>query len=164
MTLALVCSVVLSATSYSAGHTPPPKCSIVCYNNGASAVVVTGVELTKRVHGSDTLGNPVPMGNALPPYGPGAPVTVSAGGTQTVGPFSIAVGSAASAIGGNSQPSQPSDFILVIGATVFGSDRSRNVAGEAGMLVSYSIRPRVNTQGGQLIFSQASNSALWFWF
>ena len=162
MTLALVCSVVLSANSYSAGHTPPPSASIVCYNNGASAVVVTGVQLYKRILGSDTPGNPVPMGNALPPYGPGAPVSVSALGTQRVGPFSITMGSAASAIGGNSQPSQPAGCILVIGATVFGSDGSRNVAGEAGITVSYSIRPRVGTQGGQLIFSQASNSAGWF--
>ncbi len=161
--MALVCSVVLSATSYSAGHTPPPTARVVCYNNGASAVVVTGVALSKRVHGSDTLGGPVPMGNALPPYGPGAPVSVSAGGTQTVGPFAVTVGSAASAIGGNSQPSQPADCILVIGATVFGSDGSRVEAGEAGMLVSYSIRPRVGTQGGQFIFSQPSNSAGWFW-
>lgn len=161
--MALVCSVALSATSYSAGHTPPPKCSIVCHNNGASAVVVMGVALHKRVMGSDTPGNPVPMGNALPPYGPGAPVTVAAGGSQTVGPFSITVGSAASAIGGNSQASQPADFILIIGATVLGSDGSRVEAGEAGMLVSYTIRPRVNTQGGQLIFAQPSNSALWFW-
>lgn len=160
--MALVCTVVLSATSYSAGHTPAPKCSILVHNNGASAVVVTGVALTKRIMGCDTPGNPVPMGSALPPYGPGAPVSVPAGGTRTVGPFSITVGSAAAAIGGNSQPSQPADFILIIGATVFGSDRSRNIAGEAGMLVSYSIRPRVGTQGGQYIFSLPSNSAGWF--
>jgi hypothetical protein len=160
--MALVCSVVLSATSYSAGHTPAPKASVVCYNNGASSIVVTGVQLHKRIFGSDTPGGPVPMGSALPPYGPGAPVAVAAGGTQTVGPFSVTVGSVASAIGGNSQPSQPADCILVIGATVFSSDGSRAEAGEAGMLVSYSIRPRINTQGGQLIFSQPSNSAGWF--
>lgn len=160
--MALVCSVVLSANTYSAGHTPPPTASIVCYNPGASAVVVTGVELTKRVFGSSTPGSPVPMGNALPPYGPGAPVSVAAGGSQRVGPFPITVGNVASAIGGVSQPSQVSDYILVIGATVLGSDGSRNVAGEAGITVSYSVRPRTNTQGGQLIFSQASNSLGWF--
>lgn len=161
--MALVCSVVLSAASYSAGHTPPPSASIVCTNTGASAVVVTGVQLTKRVYGSETLGGPVPMGSALPACGPGAPTTVAAGGTQTIGPFAVTVGSVASAIGGNSQRSQPADFILMIGATVLGSDGSRNAAGEAGITVSYSIRPRINTQGGQLIFSQPSNSAGWFW-
>jgi hypothetical protein len=160
--MALVCSVVLSANSYSAGHTPPPSASIVCYNNGASAVVVNGVELNCRIHGSSTLGSPIPMGNALPPYGPGAPVSVAAGGSATVGPFPVTVGSAAAGIGGASQPSQPADFILVVGAMVFGSDGSRNVAGEAGITVSYSLRPRANTQGGQLIFSQASNAAGWF--
>lgn len=161
--MALICNVVLSATSYSAGHTPPPKASIVCTNTGASAVVVLGVALHKRILGSNTPGAPVPMGNALPPYGPGAPVTVDAGGTQTVGPFAVTVGNVASAVGGNSQSSQPPDFTLMVGATVLGSDGSRTEAGEAGMLVSYSIRPRVNTQGGQLIFSQPSNSAGWFW-
>lgn len=160
--MALVCSVVLSATSYSAGHTPPPSASILCYNPGASTVVVTGVGLYGRVFGSSTPGNPVPMGNALPPYGPGAPVSVAAASTATVGPFPITVGSAAAGIGGVSQPSQPADFILMVGATVFGSDGSRNEAGEAGMTVSYSLRPRINTQGGQLIFSQPSNSAGWF--
>lgn len=161
--MALVCSVVLSAGSYSAGHTPAPTASIVCYNPGASTVVVTGVELTRRIHGSSTLGGPVPMGTAMPPVGPGGAVVVLAGTAQTIGPFSITVGSVASAIGGNSQPSQPADCILMIGATVMGSDSSRNIAGEAGMLVSYSIRPRVGTQGGQLDFSKASNSAGWFW-
>ena len=160
--MALVCTVVLSATSYSAGATPPPTATVLCYNNGASSVVVTGVQMYGRVHGSSTLGNPVPMANALPPYGPGAPVTAAAASLASIGPFPVTVGSAASAIGGNSQPTQPADFILMVGATVFGSDGSRNEAGEAGMLVSYSVRPRVNTQGGQLIFSQASNSAGWF--
>lgn len=160
--MALICSVVLSANTYLAGHTPPPSASIVCYNNGASTVVVTGVQLHKRIHGSDTPGGPVPMGNALPAYGAGAPVVVAAGSTASVGPFAVTVGSAAAAIGGNSQPSQPPVAILVIGATVMGSDGSRNVATEAGITVSYSIRPRINTQGGQLDFSRASNSAGWF--
>lgn len=160
--MALLCSVVVSATSYSAGSTPPPSASIVCHNTGAAALVVTGVQLHGRVLGSDTPGHPVAMGNALPPYGPGAPVTVAAGGSASVGPFPVTVGSAAAAIGGNSQPSQPPDFVLVVGATVTAHDGTRVEAGEGGLTVSYSIRPRVGTQGGQLIYSQPSNSAGWF--
>lgn len=181
--MALVCSVVLSTTSYAAGHTPPPTASVVCHNTGGSAVVVSGVALSGRVFGSSTPGNPVPMANALPPYGPGAPVTVSAGGSATVGPFPVTVGSVAAAVANRSesvvvdqdeiqtvsfvrgsmiQPSQRPDFILMVGAMVFGSDGSRNVATEAGITVSYSVRPAVGTQGGQLIFSRPSNSAGWF--
>lgn len=160
--MALVCTVVLSTSSYAAGSTPPPKAFIICRNDGASTVVVAGIALSRRVLGSDTLGAPVPMGNALPAYGPGAPAVVLAGDAQTIGPFSVTVGSAASAIGGNAQPSQPADYILMVGATVIGSDRSSNVAGEAGMLVSYSLRPRIGAQGGQLIYARPSNSAGWF--
>ncbi len=160
--MALVCSVVLSTGSYAAGATPPPTASIVCGNSGASAVVVTGVQLSGRVFGSSTPGNPVSMGNALPPYGPGAPVVVAAGGSASVGPFPVTVGNVAAGVGGVSQPSQPADFILMVGAMVFGSDGSRNEAGEAGMLVSYSVRPRAGTQGGQFLFSRASNAAGWF--
>ncbi len=160
--MSLVCSVMLSAQSYSAGSTPPPTASIVCHNPGALSVVVTGVALHGRVLNSSTLGQPTSMATALPPYGPGAPVVVLAGGTQTVGPFPVTVGSSAAGIGGNPQPSQPLDYQLMIGATVLGSDRSINEATEQGMTVSYSLRPRTNTQGGQLIFSQPSNSAGWF--
>lgn len=160
--MALICNVVLSMNTCSAGHTPPPMATIQCTNTGASALVVTGVQLLGRILGSDTPGHPVVMGNALPPYGPGAPVTVAASSSATVGPFPITVGSAAAAIGGNPQPSQVPDFILMVGAVVRASDGSRVDAGEAGMTVSYSIRPPVGTQGGQLIFSQPSNSAGWF--
>lgn len=160
--MALLCSVVLSTTSYAAGATPPPSCSIVCGNTGASAVVVTGVQLHGRVFGCDTPGHPVPMSNALPPYGPGAPVTVAAGGSASVGPFPVTVGSVASGNGGNAQPSQAPTFILVVGATVFGSDGSRNEAGEAGMTVRWTVPPLPQSQGGQFIFSRASNSAGWF--
>jgi hypothetical protein len=160
--MALVCSVALSATSYNAGATPPPSASIVCYNPGATALVVTGVGLYGRVLGSSTPGNPVPMGAALPPYGPGAPVTVAAGASASVGPFPITVGSAAAGVGGNSQWSQPLDYTLMVGAVVIASDGSRSDAAETGMLVSYTVRPLPGTQGGQLIFSRPSNSAGWF--
>lgn len=157
----LVCSVVLSATSYAAGHTPPPSASVVCYNPGASALVVTGVQLTGRVYGAAS-GAPTTMANALPPYGPGAPVTVAAGGTSTVGPFPVTAGSAAAAVGGNSQPTQTPDYQLMVGAVVTANDRSINTATEQGITVSYSIRPRTGSQGGQLLYANASNSAGWF--
>jgi len=158
----LVCTVVLSATSYAAGSTPPPSASIVCSNTGASALVVTGVQLTSRIAGCSTPGQPTVMGNALPPYGPGAPVYVAAGSTSTVGPFPVTVGSAAAGIGGVSQPSQVPDYQLVIGAVVTASDGSINTAIEAGMTVSYALRPRIASQGGQLNFNTSSNSAGWF--
>lgn len=159
--MALVCSVVLSTGSYSAGATPPPMASVVCHNPGASSVVVTGVQLSGRVLGAAP-GSGTAMGNALPPYGPGAPVSVAAGSSATVGPFPVTVGSAAAAVGGSKQPSQPADFTLLVGAVVLASDGSRSEAGEAGCLVSYSVRPTVGAQGGQLLFSRPSNSAGWF--
>lgn len=160
--MALVCSVVLSAGSYAAGATPPPTATVACYNPGASDVVVTGVQLSGRALGSATKGNAVPMANALPPYGPGAPVTVAAGGLATVGPFPVTVGSAAAGVGGVSQPSQVADWHLMVGAVVFASDGSRSEAIEAGMLVSYTVRPVRLAQGGQLNFSKPCNSAGWF--
>lgn len=166
--MALVCTVVLSTTSYRAGATPPPMATVQCYNPTASTIVVSGVEIYGRVLGSSTPGNPVPMGMPLPPYGPGAPVTIAAGATLPVGPFPITAGSAAAALRdgntGNAQPSQPLNYTLMIGAIVFGSDLSRNTAGEAGMLVSQTIAPTVGQQGGSLIFSKPTNSSGWFFF
>lgn len=160
--MALLCSVVLSTNAYSAGSTPAPQATILVENRGASSVVVMGVQLTGRVMGSSTLGNPTTMNNALPPYGPGAPVLVTAGGFQRVGPFAITVGSAANANGGNPQPTQVPVYVLLVGAVVLGSDRSITNATEAGMTVSWPIRPRQNTQGGTLDFSKAANAAGWF--
>jgi hypothetical protein len=159
--MALLCSVVLSTTSYAAGSTPPPTASVVVGNNGASAVVVMGVQLHGYVFGSNTAGNPVPMANSLPPYGPGAPVTVAAGGSATVGPFPVTVGSVAAANGGNSQPTQPATFILMVGATVLaqgGGVKYRTEAGAAGMTVRWTVPPLPQSQGGQFIFSRPSNS------
>lgn len=160
--MALLCHVVLSASTYTAGATPPPTATLVCTNTGASSVVVMGVQLTGRVLGSSTLGNPVPMANALPPYGPGAPVVVAAGGIGRVGPFPVTVASAADANSSSQQRTQVPVCILMVGATVFGSDRSVNVAAEAGITVSWTIRPAFNTRGGLLDFSRPSNSAGWF--
>lgn len=160
--MALLASVVLSTNSYAAGSTPPPTASVVCANTGASAVVVTGVQLQGRVFGSETPGHPVVMGNALPPYGPGAPVTVPAGGVASVGPFPVTVGSAASAVGGASQRTQVPTYILMVGAVVTGHDRSSTTAAEAGMTVRWTVPPLPQSQGGQFIYSRASNSAGWF--
>ncbi len=160
--MALICSVALSTTAYAAGSTPPPSASIVVTNTGSGAVVVTGVQLSGRVLGSSTPGRPVVMGNALPPYGPGAPVVVAAGGVGRVGPFAVTAGMAANANGGVKQPTQVPIYTLMVGAVVFGSDGSRNVAAEAGLTVSWPIRPQVGTQGAALNFSQPGNSARWF--
>lgn len=156
------CAIVLSSSSYQAGQTPPPTATLVCQNNTNAAQVVIGVQVTGRVFGSSTPGNPAPMGTPMPPYGPGAPVTVPALGSASIGPFPLAVGSAAATVGGNSQPSQVANYILMVGANVLTADQQNSVAAEMGMTVGPTTRPLPNAQGGYLLFSQPSNSALWF--
>lgn len=165
--MALTCAIALSTTSYAAGQTPPPVVTVLCGNATASALVVTSVQPHYSVVGSTTKGNPIPFGAALPAYGPGAPVTVPALGSASIGPFAITVGNVAAGVvanGGLIQPSQPTDYTMLVGATVTASDGSVNEAAPLGLLVSYTVRPIGASQGGQLIFSAASNSAGWFFF
>ncbi len=79
----------------------------------------------------------------------------------------MAVGSAASANPfqmvqpgaqpANPQPSQPPNQTIAIGATVYGSDSSVNVADPAALNVSHGFPPPVGFQGGFLNFAGANN-------
>jgi hypothetical protein len=173
--MALQCQVSLNVSSMSAGMTPPPQATITVYNPNAVAVVVTGAAL--RV--IENTGLPMPAIGAaisyvgappsLMPIGPGQTVLVPALGSITIGPFPVAVNSAANANQfqmvnqtGNNNPLNPQGSsipiaTLLVGATVQGSDGSTNEAQQAGLIVSYQSQPPLGSAGGFLQFSVPMN-------
>ena len=169
--MALQANVSLNYGSMSAGQNPPPMATITVYNPNASAVVVTGIQVSARPEAS-LLVNSMAMNQMVPPTGPGQTVSVPALSSITFGPLPVNVGSAASnnpfqmvnQTGNlfplNPQGSQPTPTRFLIGATVYGSDGSINEAGQVGVLVSGAVSPPVGFQGGPLQFNAQNNIAL----
>lgn len=158
--------MVLGTTSIVAGGTLPAMASLIVYNPNAVAVAVTGVQMQF----SDVSGNNVPgVSPVVPPTGPGMTTVAPALSIITIGPFPIVMGSAANANSfqmvnqtGNLNPTNPQlaerpQTQLMVGAIVYGSDGSVNVAGAAGLLISYSAPPPPGYQGGFLNFAGPNN-------
>lgn len=167
--MALQCAIALNTNVYAAGQTPPPMATVVVYNPGAAAVVVTSMDI--RATGPSGTERPASP-SLIAPTGPGMPVSVPAGGTLNIGPFPIVAASAANAnsfqmvaAGGaavppwNPQPSQPPQFTLMVRALVYGSDGSANIATPAGLTVSYGSTPPLGFQGGFFNFAGPNNLA-----
>lgn len=169
--MALNCAMSLNVTAYSVGQTPPPMATLTVYNPNASAVVVTSMQVTATQFGNTS--QTLPIQQSVPPTGPGQNTTVPAGGSINIGPFPIVLASAAYVAGANPTVAQPasaefpnnpqvsqrSRYIAVIGALVYGSDGSANVAAPVGMTVSHGFPPPIGTQGGFLNFSSPQNFA-----
>lgn len=168
--MSLQAQVTLNYSSYSAGQNPPPMATVQVYNPNATAVVVTGIQMSARPQFSPLV-NSMAMSPSAPPTGPGQTVSVPALSSITFGPFPMAVGSAANVNSfqavnqtGNLYPinpqgSQPPQTTLLVGATVYGSDGSVNEAGQVGLLLSYASAPPVAYQGGFLNFAGPNNLA-----
>ncbi len=168
--MALSCQVSLNYPAYSAGQTPAPMATVFVYNPNAVAVVVTSVQMS-IAPANNPLVNSLPIPPSVPPTGVGMTTTVPALSSITIGPFPIVVSSAANVNSfqavnqtGNLNPinpqgSQPPQSRLLVGAYVYGSDGTVNVAGVAPLLVSYAIPPPVGYQGGFLQFSAPNNLA-----
>lgn len=168
--MSLQANVTLNYSSYTAGQNPPPMATVTVYNPNASAVVVTSVNMSAHALG-DPLVNRLAMSPSVPPTGPGMTTSVPALSSITIGPFPVVVGSASNVnsfqavnqsgnlFPVNPQGSQPPQTTVMIGALVYGSDGSVNTAGEAAILVSYSVSPPVGYQGGFLQFSSPNNLA-----
>lgn len=166
--MALSCQVQMSTGSYAAGATPPPQATVFVYNPNAVPVAVTGLQMRMHAQG-DRLGGHSSVQPNVPPVGPGQTVVVPALGSINIGPFPVAVASAANVnpfqmvnqTGNlnpvNPQPSQPPQYVMTIGATVQGSDGSTNEAGIGSLLVSYQSNPPLGYQGGFLNFSAPNN-------
>lgn len=165
--MALVCNMTLSQPSVTAGQSS--QATLTVYNPNASAVVVTGMQVSV----STVAGQYTPAVNqSLPPMGWGMTTIAPATSSITFGPFPIAAGSASNVnsyaavnqTGNlnpiNPQPSQSPQQVLMVGATVYGSDGSINTSGKAPLLVSYVPAPPLNYQGGPLFFSAPNNLAL----
>jgi hypothetical protein len=142
--------------------------SLLVYNPNASAVVVTGAMVHYRVQGATLpTSSTAAQGNVIA-LGAGQVVSVPSASSISF-PFGVAVGSAAAGSSfqsmGNSagpasindQPSQPLQFVLFVGCTVYGSDGSVNEAGEAPLLVSYYPPPPPAFQGGYYQFASPNN-------
>lgn len=148
----------------------PVAVVITATNPGAVPIVITGgdITVTQLDDGTD-----VSCAKPTLPLGPGMPTVVAAGATVLVGPVMLAVHSNA---GANSYQSpnapvapQPSEtrggatsskypqFTVLVGATLYGSDRSINAAGTAPLLVDVVSPPPLGYQGGFLHLSAANN-------
>jgi hypothetical protein len=159
--------MTLNYSSHTAGQNPAPMATLTVYNPNAVAVAVTGVTVTGHVLGS-TAGS-LAMLPSSPPIGPGMTTVAPALSSITIGPFPVVVGTAANinsfqAVNQtgnlnpiNPQASQPAPFTVMVGAMVQGSDLSQNVAGEAGLLVSYASAPPLAYQGGFLQLAGPNN-------
>lgn len=167
--MALNCALSLSRLATAVGQTPPPMLLLTVYNTAASAVVVSGVQVTFW----DTVGNQLRQAPVVPPsvaFGPGATTSVPATSSIDIGPFPISVVSAAngnpyemvpaSAQPSNMQLSQPLISNLVIGATVFGSDGTVNEASRVQLRISPTSTPPLGYQGGFANFSDGDNANL----
>lgn len=164
--MALVCNMTLSSGSMVAGQSPAPQATLTVYNPNAAAVLVSGA----RVSIATASGQQMHAGNSpLIPLIAGFS-TVPALSSLTFGPFPVTLGSAAggapsSMIPPSSQPvnpqaSQPLQTLFAVGATVYGSDGSVNVAGTAPLLLSYTSPPPIGYQGGPMQFAAPNNLAL----
>lgn len=169
--MALVCNMSLNYGSMTAGQNPSPQATLTVYNPNASAVVVTGASVfTTTLVGQQTNAT----NQSVVPLGPGMTTVVPTLSSITFGPFPIAASSSANVnsfqavnqVGNlfaiNPQPSQRPQEVLLVGATVYGSDGSVNTAGKAPLLVSYTSTPPVGYQGGPLFLSAPNNLALAF--
>ncbi len=167
--MALQCNLTVSSGSVTAGQ--PTQATLTVYNPNASAVVVTGcsVFLTTQAGQYSTAANSPSVA-----IGPGTTTSVPALSSITFGPFAIVVGSAAAASSfaavnqsstpnpTNPQPSQRPQSAYFVQALVYGSDGSINTSGVASVLVSYTIAPPLNFQGGPLMLNAPNNLALAF--
>ena len=165
--MALQCNLTVSSGSVTAGQ--PTQATLRVYNPNASAIVVTGcsVFLTTQAGQYTTAANVPSVA-----IGPGTTTSVPALSSITFGPFAIAVGSAAAASAfaavfqgtnpnpANPQPSQKPQAAYFVQALVYGSDGSINTSGVASVLVSYTLPPPMNFQGGPLMLSAPNNLAL----
>lgn len=170
--MALQCQVQVNVSTYSAGQTPVPLVTLVVYNPNAAAVVVTGVNMRYRALDDTSVVNRTAASPAVPPIGFGQTTSVPATSILTIGPFGLAVGSAANANSYQSanpagvvtlaspQLSQKPQWVLCVGADVYGSDGSVNVAGEDWVLISYTSQPPLGLQGGSAMFNAPNNACL----
>ena len=155
--------VYQSATS---GEKPVIAAVIVTNPSATTAIAITGGALSVSQLRDGTA---VPCALPMLPIGPGMPVVVPAGGTIIVGPMPLVVHSNGASNSYQSVASpgapvapQPSDsrgeatgmhypqFTALIGATLYGSDGSVNVAGTAPLLVDVVVPPPPGYQGGYL--------------
>lgn len=165
--MSLQCQVLMNTIAYSAGQNPPPQATVFVYNPNAVTVVVTAIRMNGMVVGDGT--NRLAMAPSVPPIGPGQATSVPALSSINIGPFPIVIASAANDNSfqmvnqtGNLNPvnpqgSQPPQFTVLVGADVYGSDGSFNVAGVAPVLVSYQSSPPLAFQGGFYQFASPNN-------
>lgn len=168
--MSLQCQMTVNYTAYQAGQTPPPMGTLQVFNPNASAVAVTGIDISFF----DTLMNPInaATNKPMPAMGPGQTVVVPALSSLTFGPFPLVFGSASNVdsfqqvdTSGSTQPvdrqiAHPPQVVVKVGATVTGSDGSVNTAGVAPILISYTQAPPVSFQGGFLNFASGNNLVL----
>jgi hypothetical protein len=151
-----------------------PVTAVLTVSNATAApIAITGAALSMAQLGD---GTSISRAENVLPLGPGMPVIVPAGSTIIVGPFPVVVHSNAGAnsfqaVGpsGVLTDPQPSDgrgdqagnhfpqFVVLVGATVYGSDGSINVAGTSPLLVDVVAPPPLGYQGGFLHLSAPNN-------
>lgn len=170
----LNCQVFVNPSSTPAEQ--PVSVFLTITNPGAATIAITGgdLEVTQLGNGSD-----VSCARPLLPLGPGMQTVINPGATVLAGPVMIVLHSPSasnsyqtvSPTGAPAVDVQPSgsrggatgnhypEFTVLVGATVYGSDGSVNVAGKAPILVDVVAPPPVGLQGGFLDLARGSNLA-----
>ena len=170
--MALTCQITTDKLQTSAGQNPPPMATLQVYNPNASSVSVTGIVIQYfDVNGVQM--TTMPVGISTPAMGPGQTVTATTLASIYFGPFPIVLGSAASANTSLASPpaspanqplprslAHPAQQFFWVGALVYASDGSVNVAGRAGVLMSFTSLPPLYTQGGVAQFNGVNNANL----
>ena len=151
--MALQAQMLLDKDSIRSGEAT--HATLLVYNSGATAVAVTGANITIRDAASAQ--NRIPANAPIVPCGVGMNTLVPAGGSLTFGPFAITAYNAA-ARQATQTGSMPLTAQVVVGCEVFGSDRSSTQAGTAPFLLSYYPAATKGTAGGECAFQVATNS------
>lgn len=165
----LTAAVVLNTHAMTAGQNPPPYASLLVANAGATALVVTNVQMRFRTLNDAAINHAtgyVPQA----PIAPGQTVVVPAGGSITMGPMAITPGSPAggqnyqtvnastnAGAPANPQGAMPLQFILIVDALVYASDGTIATAAPDGVTVTYTNQPALGSSGGFLQFAQPTN-------
>jgi hypothetical protein len=151
----------------------PVTAVLTVTNATASPIAITGAALSMAQLGD---GLAISRAENVLPLGPGMPVVVPASSTIIVGPFQVVVHSNAGAnsfqsVGpagaltdpqlsearGDQNGNHFPQFVVLVSATVYGSDGSVNVSGTAPLLVDVVVPPPLGYQGGFLHLSAPNN-------
>ena len=152
--MALDCIIALSKTNWTVGSNLGPKAFLTCNNATAAAISVTGIQMELTQRGAKMI-----LPGSVAAIGAGSTVIVPALSAIKIGPIDLAIPSVGVQDSGNLMSAQIADPLVMVGATVYGSDGSINLAGAAPLQLRSIRQPAAATRGGFLNMAEGSNAA-----